>query len=572
MPVNMRTHGHGQGWTDLNFLIPEAVDQIRYRKGTYYADVGDFSSAGSARFELADTLLRGVAEITVGSFGYRRGVIVDSVKIGGGELLFGGKLQTFDGPWKDIDEDVKKKVGLLKYSGPVGSGRAHVTLMAYDNQWNSPDQIPERSVEQDIISRFGSIDTTVGGKSSRYSLSGGWTGTALGGRLNFEAYAIDTKLDLFSNFTYLLDDPINGDPFRQVDDRQIYGFELSQQWTRGRSRWRIGADGRYDDIGRVGLFRTRDREQVSTVREDAVKEASIGLFASNEFTFSDKLRTYVGLRYDYFDFKVDAKSLAENSGKANDDKVSVKGSVIYKPVPLLELYLSLGQGYHSNDARGTTIRIDPVSGDPADPVDPLVASTGGELGARLFLSDKLQATMAVWTLRLDSELLFVGDAGNTEASRPSKRDGVELGLYYFGSKNLSGEVEISYTRSKFRDNDPAGDTIPGSIPLVISSGITANTDNGWLATARLRYFGKYPLIEDESVKSDGSLLVNLRGGREWGRFGAFIDIFNVFNSKDHDVDYFYASRLPGEPAEGVEDIHYHIFQPRSVRASLRYSF
>ena len=572
MPVNMRTHGHGQGWTDLNFLIPEAVDQIRYRKGTYYADVGDFSSAGSARFELADTLLRGVAEITVGSFGYRRGVIVDSVKIGGGELLFGGELQTFDGPWKDIDEDVKKKVGLLKYSGPVGSGRAHVTLMAYDNQWNSPDQIPERSVEQDIISRFGSIDTTVGGKSSRYSLSGGWTGTALGGRLNFEAYAIDTKLDLFSNFTYLLDDPINGDPFRQVDDRQIYGFELSQQWTRGRSRWRIGADGRYDDIGRVGLFRTRDREQVSTVREDAVKEASIGLFASNEFTFSDKLRTYVGLRYDYFDFKVDAKSLAENSGKANDDKVSVKGSVIYKPVPLLELYLSLGQGYHSNDARGTTIRIDPVSGDPADPVDPLVASTGGELGARLFLSDKLQATMAVWTLRLDSELLFVGDAGNTEASRPSKRDGVELGLYYFGSKNLSGEVEISYTRSKFRDNDPAGDTIPGSIPLVISSGITANTDNGWLATARLRYFGKYPLIEDESVKSDGSLLVNLRGGREWGRFGAFIDIFNVFNSKDHDVDYFYASRLPGEPAEGVEDIHYHIFQPRSVRASLRYSF
>lgn len=572
MPVNMRTHGHGQGWTDLNFMIPEAVETIRYRKGTYYADVGDFSSAGSARFEPADTLARGIAEVTLGSFGYRRGVIVDSVKLGGGDLLFGGELQTFDGPWKDIDEDVRKKVGLLKYSAPIGAGRGHVTLMAYDNEWNSPDQIPERAVEQGLISRFGSIDTTVGGKASRYSISGGWTGTAFGGRLNLEAYAIDSKLDLFSNFTYLLDDPVNGDQFRQVDERRIYGFELSQQWSQGRSRWRIGADGRYDDIGRVGLFRMRDRAPLSTVREDAVEEASIGLFASNEYTFSDKLRTYLGLRYDYFDFKVDARTLADNSGTADDDKISIKGSVIYTPFSLLELYLSLGQGYHSNDARGTTIRIDPVSGDAADPVDPLVASTGGELGARLFLGDKLQATIAAWTLRLDSELLFVGDAGNTEASRPSKRDGVELGLYYFGSKNLSGEIEVSYTRSRFRDRDPAGNKIPGSIPLVVSGGVTANTDNGWLATARVRYFGKYPLIEDDSVKSGGSLLVNLRGGREWGRFGAFVDIFNLLDSKDHDVDYFYASRLPGEPAEGVEDIHYHIFQPRSVRASLRYSF
>jgi hypothetical protein len=572
MPVNMRTHGHGQGWTDLNFLIPEAVDTIRYRKGTYYADVGDFSSAGSARFGLADALPRGIAEVTVGSFGYRRGVIVDSVKIGAGDLLFGGELQTFDGPWTDIDEDVKKKVGLLRYSIPAGSDRAHVTLMGYDNKWNSPDQIPERAVEQNLISRFGSIDPTVGGESSRYSVSGGWTGTAFGGLLNVAAYAIASKLDLFSNFTYLLDDPVNGDQFRQVDDRRIYGFELSQQWTQGRSRWRIGADGRYDDIRRVGLFRTRARQPISTVREDSVKEASIGLFGSNEFTFSDKLRTYLAVRYDYFDFKVDAKSLPENSGEARDDKLSVKGSVIYKPAPPLELYLSLGQGFHSNDARGTTIRIDPASGDPADTVDPLVASTGGELGARLFLSDKVQATVAAWTLRLDSELLFVGDAGNTEASRPSKRDGLELGVYYLANENLSGEMEVSYTRSKYRDRDPAGNSIPGSIPLVISAGITANTDRGWVATARVRYFGKYPLIEDSSVKAAGSLLINLRGGREWGRFGAFLDVFNLLDSKDHDVDYFYASRLGGEPAGGVEDIHYHVFQPRSVRGTLRYSF
>ena len=572
MPVNMRTHGHGQGWTDLNFMIPEAAEQLRYRKGTYYADVGDFSSTGSARFQIADTMPRGLAEVTAGSFGFLRGVVVDSVRLGGGDLLFAGELQTFDGPWTDIDEDVSKKSGLLRYSGEVGSGRAHLMVMAYDNKWNSPDQIPERAVEQGLISEFGSIDTTVGGEASRFSLSGGWSGSAFGGRFAASAYAVDSSLDLFSNFTYLLDDPVNGDQFRQVDDRQLFGFEISQQWGTGRSRWRVGADGRYDDIGRVGLFRTRARQPVSTVREDAVKEGSVGLFASNEFTFSEKLRTYIGARYDYFDFDVKAKTQPENSGTANDDKVSIKGSVIYKPVGLLELYLSAGQGFHSNDARGTTISIDPASGEPADRVDALVGSTGGEIGARLFVSDRLQATAALWMLRLDSELLFVGDAGNTEASRPSKREGVEAGLYYFGSRNLTGEVEVSYTRSRFRDADPTGRRIPGSIPLVVSGGATYKTDSGWLASGRLRYFGKYPLIEDNSVKSEGSLLVNLRAGREWGRVGAYLDLFNVLNSRDHDVDYFYASRLPGEPPGGVDDIHYHVFQPRSARLNLRYSF
>ncbi len=572
MPVNMRTHGHGQGWTDLNFLIPEAVEQLRYRKGTYYADVGDLSSAGSARFQLADTMPRGVAEVTAGSFGYLRGVVVDSFQVGGGDLLFGGEFQTFKGPWTDIDENVRKKNGLLRYSGAVGSGRAHLMLMAYGNKWNSPDQIPQRAVAQGLISEFGSIDTTVGGEASRFSISGGWSGSALGGQLSANAYTVDSSLDLFSNFTYLLDDPVNGDQFRQVDERRLYGFEVSQQWGSGRSRWRVGADGRYDDIDRVGLFRTKARQPLSTVREDAVKEGSIGLFASNEFTFNDKLRTYFGLRYDYFDFDVQAKTQPDNSGRANDDKLSFKGSVIYKPVDPLELYLSAGQGFHSNDARGTTIRIDPVSGEAADRVDALVGSEGGELGARLFLSDRVQGTLAVWALRLDSELLFVGDAGNTEASRPSSRKGVEAGLYYFGSKNLSGEVEVSYTKTRFRDADPAGDKIPGSIPLVVSGGMTYKTDSGWLATGRLRFFGKYPLIEDESVKSDGSLLVNLRAGREWGRLGAYLDVFNVLNSRDHDIDYFYASRLPGEPPEGVEDLHFHVFQPRGARLNLRYSF
>ena len=569
MPVNMPSHGHGQGWTDLNFLIPEAVEEIRYRKGTYYADVGDFSSSGSARFRIADRIPQGFAEITAGSFGYRRGVVMNSAAMAGGDLLAGAELQAFDGPWTDIEEDVAKKSGLVRYSGPLGSGRAHVMLMGYDNEWKSPDQIPERAVRQGLVSRFGSVDTTLGGSASRYSLSGGWTGKAFGGELTAGAYAIDSSLNLFSNFTYLLDDPLNGDQFRQVDQRRVYGFELVQRWGSGRSRWRAGADGRFDDIGRVGLFRTRERRPVATVREDSVEQASIGLFASNEYSFSDSLRSYVGVRYDRFAFNV-TSGTSQNSGEASDGKLSAKASLIYRPLRPLELYLSLGQGFHSNDARGTTITVDPVTGAPAERVDPLVASEGAEVGARLFLTGSVQASAAVWALRLESELLFVGDAGNTEASRPSSRKGLELGLYYFAGSRLSGELEVSYTQARFRDVDPAGNAIPGAIPLVVSAGVTANSGTGWLGTARLRYFGKYPLIEDGSVRSDGSLLVNLRAGREWRRFGAFLDVLNLLGSKDHDVDYFYASRLHGEPAGGVEDVHYHIFQPRSARLSVRY--
>ncbi len=572
MPVNMRTHGHGQGYTDLNFLIPEAVGELHYRKGTYYADVGDFSSAGSAHFHLADRVDRGLAQLTLGEDDYLRAVLVDSVDSGDGSFLYAVELNRYDGPWTDIKEDVGKLNLLLKYSADLGGGRGALTVMAYDNQWNSPDQIPQRAVASGLIDELGSIDTTVGGESSRYSLSTDWTGAAFGGQFAASAYAIDYAMNLFSNFTYLLEDPDDGDQFRQVDERRIYGFALSQQWDIDRSHWRIGAEGRFDDIDRVGLFRTRARQPVGTVREDAVEETSLGLFVANEFSFSEQLRSYVGLRHDRYDFDVDAQSLPINSGRADDSISSLKASLIYKPLDALELYASAGEGFHSNDARGTTIRVDPVSGEPADTVDPLVDSQGAELGARLYFSERVHATAALWRLDLDSELLFVGDAGSTEASGASRRDGIELGLYWFGNRWLEGDFEASWTDAELSDEAPGNNAIPGSIPRVFSAGITGRLDSGWYGTLRVRHFSRYPLIEDNSVESDGSTLVNLRVGKDWGDLGLSLDVLNLLDSDDHDIDYFYASRLPGEPAEGVEDIHYHVFEPRSLRLSVRYSF
>ena len=571
MPVNLRTHGHGQGYTDLNFVIPETVARLRYRKGPYYADVGDFSSAGSASFVLAETLPQGMAELSFGEHGYRRGVVADSISSADSDLLLAAEWQAYDGPWSDIREDVNKVNLLGKLATSLAGGRAHLTLMGYDNQWNSPDQIPARAVAAGIIDAYGSLDPSLGGDTRRYSLSGGWTGVFAGGELSASAYAIDYDFNLWSNFTYLLDDPDSGDQFQQRDDRRIYGFEVAQHWQGDAAGWQLGVQGRRDDIDQVGLYRTAARQVLGTVREDRVVEDSLGLFAVNQYQWSDTLRSYLGLRYDHYDFDVNA-GLAQNSGQRSDGKPSVKASLAWQPWPVSEFYLSYGQGLHSNDARGTVIQVDPVSGEPVDAVDPLVESRGYELGSRLFVTDQLHATLALWELELDSELLFVGDAGNTEASRPSERRGVEAGIYWFASDHISGELEVSYTDAQFADRDVAGNEIPGAIPLVASAALNYGKD-GWFASLHLRHFGAYPLIEDRSAKSDGSSLVNLRMGRDFSNSWRLqLDLLNALDSGDHDVDYFYASRLPGEAADGVEDIHFHIFEPRTLRASLRYRF
>ncbi len=571
MPINLRSHGHGQGYSDLSFIMPELVDALSYRKGPYYIDVGDFSSAGSARYVLADGMPRGLLQLEAGQGGYRRVVAADSGTFGNVTVTGALELQGYDGQWDDIDEDVDKKNALLRVSAPLGNGQAHALLMAYDNRWNSPDQIPARAVAEGLISERGSIDTTLGGDSRRHSLSAGWQGGWLGGETRVSAYWIDYDLSLWSNFTYFLDDPDNGDQFRQFDDRTVTGFRADQQWEGERWRVQAGLEGRRDDIGAVGLAHTVERRMLDYIRNDRVDERSLGAWLGGSYRITDTLRINGGLRRDHYDFEVDALQ-PENSGDADDSITSAKAGLAWRVADPVELYASWGQGFHSNDARGTTLHIDPVSGDAADPVTPLVRSRGSELGVRWFQTEQFQTTLALWQLELDSELLFVGDAGNTEATRPSKRKGAELTAYWFAHPLWNLELEAAYTDARFSDYDPAGDAIPGAVPWVVSAGWNAEWGHGWHSSLRLRYLGAYPLIEDASVESDGAIIANLAVGKRWKNWGVELDVLNLFDSNDHDIDYFYASRLPGEPDEGVEDLHFHVFEPKTVRLRLTYSF
>jgi outer membrane receptor protein involved in Fe transport len=578
IPVNMRTHAHGQGYTDLNFIMPELVERIDYKKGPYFADEGDFASAGAAHFRLADTLQQGIASVTVGSHDYVRTVIADSLAMGdggkSGNLLYGLEVTRNNGPW-DVAEDVRKYSGTLRYSGGNKNDGYSITAMAYKNTWNSTDQVPDRAISSGLIDRFGAIDQTDAGDTSRYSLNYAMHKRSQDSLFEMNVYAVQSRLSLYNNFTYFLNDPVNGDQNNQREDRKMAGFNIAQTWmTRVGGidmQNKIGIQTRYDKLSPVGLYNTVDQVRLSTVREDDVKEASFGVFAENTSQWTEKFRTVTGLRYDQYHVDVDSSNPA-NSGKKRDDTVSPKLSLIFGPWEKTEYFINYGKGFHSNDARGTTQTQLP-SGDPATSSPLLVSTRGAEVGLRTEIVPGLQSSLSLWRLDSDSELVFVGDAGETEPSRASRRTGVEWNNHYIATPWLLFDMDLAVSRARYRDDDPVGNDIPGSINRVASFGATVTDLGRWSGALQLRYFGPRPLIEDDSVRSKATTLAYARVGYKIDQKTRLsLDIFNLFNKKASDIDYYYTSRLQGEPAEGVDDIHSHPVESRAFRLTLTHNF
>ena len=563
VPINMRTHGHGQGYLDLNFIIPELVEITTYHKGPYSANAGDFSSAGSVQFGLYDSLEESFLNVTAGAYDFYRGIAAASTDVGEGSATFAYDYTAYGGPW-DLDEDLSQTRFYANYAGSVGKVDTKVSLLGYIGDWNSSDQLPLRAVEGGLIDELGYIDPYLGGSTDRFSL----TGELATDQWKATGYVIDYDFTLFSNFTYLLDDPVNGDQFEQVDQRRVYGMRIDGSRVAPVTlNW--GGDIRYDDIDEVGLFRTVEGERIGTVRTDGVSQFSASAYGELQFRPVENLRASVAVRADYFEWDVDALR-QENSGSGSDSLLSPKLNLAYRLNESTELYVNWGRGFHSNDVRGTTIAIDPGTGEPADPVDPLVQSNGAELGLRYEREDRFNATLTGFWIDLDSELLFVGDAGGTEVNAASTRNGIEFATFVQATEWLAVNLSYTYTDSKFKEDEGAGQKIPGAIESSASLGLTGAWDNGLFISARARYLGEAPLIEDNSVRAPASTLVNVGGGYRIGRFSVRLDIFNLFDSDDYDIAYFYASRLPGGPAEGVEDVHFRPLEPRSARASVTY--
>ena len=575
MPVNMPTHGHGQGYADINFLIPELVQSITVRKGPYFADKGDFASAGSLSIDYINRLPKSIAELTFGSFGYRRALAAGSTAVGAGTLLAAFEGVRNDGPW-DVPDNVRKLNGVLRYSQGTATDGFTLSAMAYSNGWNSTDQVAQRAIDQGLIGRFGTLDPTDGGVASRFSLSSNWAQSSEYGQTKINAYAINSSLRLYNNFTYFLDDPVNGDQFSQMDRRTVHGFDASHAFDMRvggiETQTRVGLQTRGDDI-RVGLFKTSQRETLSTVREDSVREGNVGLWADTTARWTDWLRTTIGLREDYFAGRV-ISDTPQNSGNAQASMTSPKAGIVLGPWYKTEFYGNAGYGLHSNDIRGATITVDPIDKvTPQDRVPLLVRSKGAEIGVRTKAIEGLTSSLAVFVLDFDSELLFVGDAGTTEASRPSRRVGVEWTNQYKVLPWMRLDLDVAYTKARFTDFDPAGSFIPGAPAWIAAGGVTFGGETGWFGALRGRYFGPRPLIEDDSVRSQASLIFNARAGYRFDNgLRLQLDVLNLFNAKTNQIEYYYLSRLPGEPIDGIADRHVHPAEPLAVRLTLAGKF
>ena len=563
IPVNNVSHGHGQGYADLNFVIPELIERVDYKKGPYYADVGDFGSAGAFDVRYFTALPSGIARIDAGQFGYVRGVLADNFALGGGNLIAALELEHNDGPW-DRGDDARKVSAALRYT----TGPWTVTAQAYHNIWRATDQVPSRAIASGAISRFGNIDPTDGGKSGRYSLSAAWEDDDT--RIMF--YGLYYDLGLFSNFTYFLDDPVNGDQFEQQDGRWRAGGKAKQKWDHGllgaASETVAGLDLRHDDI-RNGLFRTAARTRLSATTLDSISQTSLSPWLQNETRWTPWLRTIAGVRSDIVFFDVTDRTGAGASGTAHAQQVSPKLGVALGPWEKTEFYFNAGYGFHSNDARGLF--------SPAGAVPPLARTVGGEFGIRSAIIPGLQSSLSLWLLNIQSELVWAGDTGMPEPSGRSRRIGIEFTNNYAVTDWLTLQADYAWSRSRFIDFDPAGQYIPEALAQTFDGGIAVHDLEGWAKDVfgglRLRYFGPRPLTQDNLVKSRATTLVYANLGYHLPPTWTLgVDVFNLLDARVSDIDYFYTSRLPGEPLGGVDDIHTHPSEPRAVRVSLTARF
>lgn len=593
MPLNLPTHGHGQGYSDMNIVIPELVQRVNYEKGVYYPENGDFSSAGSARLDFYKVLPQSLAIAEGGMYGYFRGVFAESPKVGPGNLLFGGEFSHSDGPWERPD-DYQKFNGIVTYSQGDAANGFSVTGRAYHGKWNSSDQVAESAIESGLVPFFGSLDNTTGGDSQRYSLQGEWHRADERSATKVMAYGFYYDLDLFSDFTYYLADPLRGDQFEQTDKRGVVGLDanhtLFDQWWGKEVENTFGLQVRNDWINN-GLFQTQNKDRVdkidvthndfplsATTRKDDITETSVGFYLQNKIQWADRFRSVAGVRGDIYNFDV-SSDRSQNSGSELSAIGSPKLTLVAGPWAKTEVYVQGGLGFHSNDGRGVSTRVDPVTGvgtnldgDAVVRADPLVQTYGAEIGVRTLAVPGLQSTLSFWWLDVDSELVFAGDAGTTEASRPSRRYGLEFANYYNLTKHLTLDADLSFSHAEFRDRAPEGDRIPGSIESVVSAGITYRADRGFFAGLRLRYFGPRPLIEDNSFRSSETILLNAAVGYQFNKTWTLTaEILNLLDRRDHDIDYAYESRVqPGDPS--FDQIHFHPVEPIQARFGITARF
>jgi outer membrane receptor protein involved in Fe transport len=572
MPLNLRSHGHGQGYLDVNGLLPESVDRIDYRKGTYRADVGDFSVAAASFISTIDRFDEAFFAIEGGEYAWQRFAGGGTLDFENGAWTVLGERKSYDGPWQ-LDEGLEHLSIWSKYLMPTGFGELAVTLSGYEGDWHPTEQIPERVIGSSVCpDRFCALDSTADGNTSR------WIGTAVltGDEWNASAYIQAYDWYMQSNATY--EAQIN-----QFDKRTTIGGRYDRSAIAQMNfEFDWGAEFRHDEIGPVGLDEYDDGQFVQNISDNDITETSYSIYGEATFIPTDSFRILAGLRADYYDFDVTANqpgsitpdSPGSLSGSDTDSRVSPKLSVAYTVSNHFELYGNWGKGFHSNDARGVVNSVDPVPG--------LSPAEGYEAGARIDVGD-FKFTVTRWWLDQDSELIFVGDSNSVEPKGASERNGYEYTMFWQPTDWIG--VDAVYTDNKAHYvNNPDGRYIEGAVEHAAQFGVAA-TRNNWEASMRVRYLGPYALTPDNLQRAGGTTGINFRGAYAFNQVQLYAELINAFDSDGKDIVYWYEAFVAGyddvvNGAASIDDIDCDTLncrisrarEPRTLRFGVKYHF
>jgi outer membrane receptor protein involved in Fe transport len=570
MPINNPSHAHGQGYADLHFLIPELIENVEVNKGPYYAEYGDFATAGAVRMDTRESFRENRVSGTAGMFDTYRTLALLSPKEGALRPMLAAEVYRSDGPFEH-PEDMERYNLYLKTPLVRDETRTlDVTLMGYGAGWNGSGQVPERAVEAGLIGKYGSIDPSEGGSSQRYSLSAQYT-AAPGDREEWKAsaYWIDYRLSLFSDFTFFARDPVHGDEINQRDARSVAGLDASYKRKyalRGmEAASSFGIAARQDRI-RTVLDYAQKRVVFGHAVDADVDEGSLSAWFMQSISPFTWLYAEAGLRGDHFGFDVADRLHPEGdstlTGVKDASMFSPKVNVVATPVPGTDVYLNYGEGFHSNDARGVTSKTDPAR--------PLTKARGYEAGARTNLWKRLDLAASLWLLDMDGELVWVGDEGGTEENGATRRVGVDLEARARILPWLWADVDLTKSSSAYRKNAGNGTAVALAPRLTWSGGLSARHPSGFFGSLRGQHLDDRPADEAGNLTARGFTVFDLGGGWRRGAWELDVNVANLFDADWRTAQFENVSRLPGESP--AADIHFVPGAPRNGQATVKRYF
>lgn len=611
MPVNMPTHAHGQGYADLHFLISETVDEMEVNKGPYLANIGDFYTAGAVNFTTKDILENNLVKVEFGQFNTQKYTVMFQPENGGIEQNGYVAMQYHhtDGPFESPEKFERMNIFGKYFFQLTPNSKLTLSAGGFTTGWNASGQIPDRAVKQGIINRFGGIDNLEGGITNRKNVNVSYKFlSSAGNEFEVNSYFSQYNFKLYSNFTYLLMDTVNGDMIEQNEHRTIQGINASYKFA---TSWfgflqlnKIGGGYRGDLID-IQLLHSPNRIRMNDFTNDFIDEQNLNSWFQQEFIFSSKFRVVWGLRHDYFTFSKDDlagssldtlnNGLPHASGVSYQSVVSPKVNFIISPVKNFDIYLNFGQGFHSNDARDAVIgsRVSELSdawkneGLTNDQTrarlskynfDPEMRNTGtlpkataGEIGLKTRLFNKLHMAVAGWYLYLDKEFVYVGDGGVAELSDPTRRLGVDAEARLSVLSWLWADVDISAAKATIKNLPDGENYVPLAPTLTASGGLSVIREHGFNGSIRFRHLSDRPANEDNSIVALGHTLYNISLAYNYRQFVFAVNGENLLNSEWNEAQFATETRLKGE-TEGINELCYTPGNPRNFQFSISYKF